>query len=400
LPKVAIFLFCFRLNITEDDSARNILSSHMAFSFTIGQNNAKSALERSLKSKQVPHAQCFIDHGGRGGLALALDCALHLLYPEIPDSLEKALQHPDLHFVYPVTTSDSVKSKPLCADYLPDWRNFLKEDLYGSLTDWLYRIGSDNKQGNIGVEETERLFKSLSLKAYLGKNKVCVLWGLERLNIQAANKLLKLIEEPPKNTYFILVVEDADALLPTIKSRCQELSLPPLRPSEIKGELMALEIDELQANEIAQNAGGNLQWAKQQVLQGEETKEVEALLIECLRCAFKAGGNKAISIELMQWANKAGQMGRPFQKAFLRYGLAFIRQALLLSYQTTPIVTFRSFNNFSLEKFAPFVHSKNAHRLIQLFEESIYSIERNANGKILFTDFCLQLTRLLNTKEA
>lgn len=372
----------------------------MAFSLTIGQNNLKSVLEQNLNSGQVPHAQCFIDPGGRGGLALALDCALRLLYAEIPDSLEKALQHPDLQFVYPVTTSNNVKSKPLCADYLPDWRSFLEEDLYGSLADWLYRIGSENKQGNIGVEETERLFKSLSLKAYLGKNKVCVFWGLERLNIQAANKLLKLIEEPPKNTYFILVIEDADALLPTIKSRCQLLSLPPLRPSDIKQALLAMQVEEIQANEISQNAGGSLQWAKQQVLQEEETKEMEALLIECLRCAFKAGGNKSISIDLMRWAIKMGQMGRPFQKSFLHYGLGFIRQALLLSYQTGTIVTYRSFNNFSLEKFAPFVHSKNANRLIDLFEESIYGIERNANGKILFTDFCLQLTRLLNTKEA
>ena len=371
----------------------------MVFSQTIGQNNTKAAVERSFKHSQVPHSQCVVDQGGRGGLALALDCAFSLLYAEIPDSMEKALQHPDLHFVYPVATSASVKNKPLCADYLPDWRSFLKEDIYGSLTDWLFRIGSDNKQGNIGVEETEQLFKSLSLKAYLGKNKVCVLWGLERLNIQAANKLLKLIEEPPKNTYFLLIVEDADALLATIKSRCQMLSLPPLRPADIKAELVAMNVDENQANEISQNAGGNLHWAKQQVLQGDETKDLEALLIECLLCAFRAGGNKSISVDLMQWANKAGQIGRPLQKAFLRYGLGFIRQALLMSYQTKPIVTYRSFNGFSLEKFAPFVHSKNAQSLIQLFEEGIYSVERNANGKILFTDFCLQLTRLLNTKE-
>lgn len=371
----------------------------MGFSNTIGQNNTKAALERSFIEGQVPHSQCFVDQGGRGGLALALDCALRLLYPEIPDSLEKALQHPDLHFVYPVTTSDSVKNKPLCADYLADWRAFLKEDLYGSITDWLFRIGSDNKQGNIGVEETEQLFKSLSLKAYLGENKVCLFWGLERLNIQAANKLLKLIEEPPKNTYFLLVVEDADNLLATIKSRCQIVSLPPLRPAEIKAALMGGDVDESQANQIAQNAGGNLHWAKQQVLQTNETKDIEGLLIECLRYAFRAGGNKSISVDLMQWANKAGQMGRPFQKAFLHYGLDFIRQALLLSYQTQAIVSYRSFNEFSLEKFAPFIHSKNAKSLIQLFEESIYSVERNANGKILFTDFCLRLTRLLNTKE-
>lgn len=371
----------------------------MSFSQTIGQNRIKSALKKSILSGEVPHSQCFVDQGGRGGLALALDCAFGLLYTEIPDSREKAMQHPDLQFVYPVSTSASVKTKPFCADYQNEWREFLKKDVYASLTDWLSVIGAENKQGNIGVEETKRLLETLSLKAYLGKNKVCVLWGLERLHIKAANKLLKLIEEPPANTYFILVVENEASLLPTLKSRCQIVRLPPLDQKDVFDALVADGLSETQAQEIAQNAEGNLNWARAQRLNEGENKEIEALLISCLRCAFRAGGNKAISLDLMRWANQMAQISRPLQKAFFSYGLYFIRQAMLLSFQSEKMVSFRSKNNFSLAKFAPFIHSKNIVALQSLFEESLSAIARNANAKILFTDFCLKLTRLLNAKE-
>jgi len=373
----------------------------MSFSLTIGQKAIKRDLLQALSLSQIPHAQCIIDHGGRGGLALALDLAFSLLYTEIPDSQEKAIQHPDLQFVYPVTTSSSVKSKPNCADYINDWRSFVDSNLYGSLYDWLAQIGSENKQGNIGVEEATQIFKRLSLKAYLGKNKVCVLWGIERLNIQAANKLLKLIEEPPQNTYFIFVVPNEETLLPTIKSRCQLIKLPPVKADEIKNHLIDKKgVDENKAQEIANRSQGDLKLAFQLLESGEDTKLLEELLIGCLRSAFLAGkGEKAVSIDLMHWSNKMATLSRPIQKSFLVYGSEFIRQALLVSYQTHPLVSFKSLTGFSLEKFAPYVHSDNITSLIKLFEESSYAIERNANAKILFSDFCVQLTRLLHQKE-
>lgn len=371
----------------------------MVFAHTIGQERIKQAIRERSERNQTPHAQCFIDNGGRGGLALALDCAFSLLYTEIPDSLTKSIQHPDLQFVYPVSTSTNVKTKPLCSDYIDQWRLFLETNVYGSLSDWLYQIGSENKQGNIGVEETELLFKSLSLKAFLGKNKVCVIWGMERLNLQAANKLLKMIEEPPKNTYFLFVIDDDEKLLPTIKSRCQTILLPPLDAISIKTALVNSGCSSNVAEEVTENAEGNFQWAKQQILDQENSTSLEAMLIDCLRCAFRASGNKSISIDLMQWANNAGQMGRPTQKAFFHFGLRFLRQAMLVSFGSQSLLAYQTMNDFSIEKFAPFVHSRNITALVALFESSLYAVERNANGKILFTDFCLQLTRLLKVKE-
>lgn len=372
----------------------------MQFSYSLGQENTKNALIAAFEKGQVPHAQCFIDQGGRGGLALALECALSLLWDEIPDSHEKAMQHPDLQWVYPVTTTENVKTKPLCKDYREEWSSFIENDLYQPLSQWLAKIGSENKQGNIGVEEADLLRKSLSLKAYLGKNKVAVLWGVERLNRDAANKLLKLIEEPPANTYFILVATDVNDLISTIRSRCQIIELPPIKPKDIEDHLLKQGCTAEEAKQITVEAEGNLAIAEGLLSSASNTKELEALLIDCLRCSFRARGNKAIGIELMQWSNRMGQMGRPLQKQFLHFGLSFIRQALLLSYQSPEMVTYLPKNDFSLEKFAPFVHSKNAAALVTLFNESIYAVERNANGKLLFADFCLSLSRLLNTKEA
>lgn len=371
----------------------------MPTTVTIGQKAIKEALFSHISIGKVPHAQCFIDSGGRGGLALALDCAFSLLYAEIPDSIEKALQHPDLQFVFPVATSESVKSKPSCADYMPAWRSFVAESVYGDLREWLNYIGAENKQGNIGVTETERLTNALSLKAYLGKNKVCILWGVEQMNLEASNKLLKLIEEPPKDTYFFFIVDDEETLLPTIRSRCQQIPLPPIPESTISEVLATKGSSAEEAERLAREAGGDLRLAME--IQQNESRgdKMEAKLIECLRCAFRAGKNKAIGIELMQWSNSMGQLGRNEQKAFLSFGLRFLRQALLLSYQTPSLMTYQSRNSFSMEKFAPYVHSQNALALVRLFEDGLFAIERNANGKILFADFCIQLTRLLNTKE-
>ena len=371
----------------------------MEFLHTLGQNRIKSLIKRGFEKNQIPHSQCFVDPGGRGGLALSLDCALHLLWDEIPDSHEKALQHPDLHYVYPVSTSANVKNKPKCSDFLEEWRLFMKEHSYGKLADWLSLIGSENKQGNIGVDEAEDLFKRLSLKAFGGKNKVCVLWGEERLNIEAANKLLKLIEEPPQQTYFIFIVEHAENLITTIRSRCQFIHLPPLDEATIKEELVRIGLDDKSATVSAASSEGSLGRAKAQLVQKEEIKATEALLIDCLRMSFRAAGNPSIGIELMLWANAMGQMGRPSQKEFLRFGLQFIRQALLTSYQTKSLVHYASMNAFSLDRFAPFVHSGNAKEIVALFENAMYAVARNGNGKIIFTDFCLGLTRLLNTKE-
>ena len=373
----------------------------------IGQESLKEKLISSLDSSQIPHSQCFIDSSGRGGLALAIAVALEILWSEkdLAPHTNKGkeasffLEHPDLHLVFPVATSASVSSKPKCSDYIKQFRSFVSQTPYGGSNDWMLSIGSENKQGNISVDEIDLLFKALNLKSFSGGAKVCVLWGVDKLNIQSANKLLKLIEEPPDKTFFIFVAANELDLLPTIKSRCQLSSLKPLRTNIIKDELVHKGCEENLAAFYAANAEGSLGRALESFQNIEQQKEYETLFVQCLRGAFKASGNKSVVIDLMSWANTIGALGRTLQKEFLLYSLHFIRQALLVSYQANSLVHFQSLTGFEIEKFAPFVHSGNAQELIELLEETCYAVDRNANGKILFSDFAMRMTRILNKKE-
>ena len=373
----------------------------------LGQEPLKEKLTSSLKSSHVPHSQCFIDSSGRGGLALAVAVALEMLWdeeslaPHINKGKEPSffLEHPDLHLVFPVATSPSVSSKPKCSDYIKQFRSFVSLTPYSGSSDWMISIGSENKQGNISVDEVDILFKALNLKSFSGGAKVCVLWGVDKLNIQSGNKLLKLIEEPPNKTFFIFVATNELDLLPTIKSRCQLLSLKPLSTDIIIEELVSKGCEENLAIFYAANAEGSLGKALESFQNIEQQREYETLFVQCLRGAFKASRNESVVIDLISWANTMGSLGRTLQKEFLLYSLHFIRQALLVSYQTSSLVHFQSLTGFKIEKFAPFVHSGNTQELIELLEETCYAVDRNANGKILFSDFALRMTRILNKEE-
>ena len=179
-----------------------ILSLGMFLNKVVGQDDLKEKLFSSLNQGQVPHSQCFIDSSGRGGLHLAIAFALELLWDskrvEMHLKEEKKasffLEHPDIHFIFPVATSASISSKPKCSDYIKQWRSFVADTPYGSSNEWMLSIGSENKQGNISVDEIDLLFKNLHLKSFSGGAKVCVLWGIDKLNVRSSNKLLKLIE--------------------------------------------------------------------------------------------------------------------------------------------------------------------------------------------------------------
>ena len=377
----------------------------MLFNQIIGQEHIKNHLQVSAENGRIPHAQLFVGKEGSGTLPMAIAYAQLLLCTSSNDANACAikcekLQHPDLHFAFPVTTNDTVKKHAVSNLFLKDWRDFIKNKPYGSLFNWLQFIGVENKQGNIGVEEIERLYKSLRLKSFLGGAKVCVIWGVEKLSIESSNKMLKLIEEPPANTFFVFVAESESDLLPTIQSRCQISSLKPIDLVAIKAALIKLGCEENLAGFYASNSEGSLGKAIESFQNIAQLKTHEELFVACLRGAFKASGNKSVVIDLMTWANTVGALGRTVQKEFLLYSLNFIRQALLVSYQTEALVNFQSLTGFHLEKFAPFVHGGNAQKLVELLEETCYAVDRNANGKILFSDFALKMTRILNQKEA
>jgi DNA polymerase-3 subunit delta' len=229
----------------------------MLFNQIIGQEHIKNHLQVSAKNGRIPHAQLFIGKEGSGTLSMAIAYAQFLLCnssnnPETCNLKCNKLQHPDLHFSFPVTTNDSVKKHPVSDLFLEDWRGFISEQPYGSLFNWLQYIGVENKQGLIGVDEAKAIVKKLQLKSYEGGFKVMIIWMAEKMNNEAANKLLKLIEEPPNKTIFLLITENEEQIINTIKSRCQALYFPNLSEQDIANSLhVHYQVSENEASKIA-----------------------------------------------------------------------------------------------------------------------------------------------------
>ena len=210
----------------------------MDFDEVLGQEHIKNYLKKSAGSGRIAHAQLFVGPEGSGTLPMALAYSGYLIKttkqatrPESKNAEEEnlsILNHPDIHFAFPVTTTPTVKKNPVSKQFLIEWRELLKTQPYGNLFDWYKLLGVENKQGLIGVHEAQEIVKSLSLKSYEGGYKVMLIWMAEKMNTECANKLLKLIEEPPNKTVFILIAEDEDQIIDTIKSRCQIIHFPPL----------------------------------------------------------------------------------------------------------------------------------------------------------------------------
>ena len=379
----------------------------MLFNQIIGQEHIKNHLQTSAKNGRIPHAQLFIGKEGSGTLPMAIAYAQFLLShfsdnPEASELKVSKLQHPDLHFAFPVTTNDSVKKHPVSNLFLQEWRDFIENHPYVSLFNWLRFIGVENKQGLIGVDEALEVVKKLQLKSYEGGFKVMIIWMAEKMNIAASNKLLKLIEEPPAKTIFLLITENEDQIINTIKSRCQALHFPVLSEQDIANALIQREqASENDALKIAHQAEGNFNKALHLLHQDSSDIVFEKWFITWIRSAFKAKGNAAVIQELVAWSETIAKTGRETQKQFLEYCLQFFRQALLLNYKSPDLVFLETQTpKFDLQNFAPFVHSENILAIEKEISEAMYHIERNGNAKIILLDLSMKLTRFLHKKEA
>lgn len=377
----------------------------MLFNQIIGQEHIKKHLQKSAENGRVPHAQLFIGKEGCGSLPMAIAYAQFLLCNFSEDAGAcnikcNKLQHPDLHFAFPVTTNDSVKKHAVSDLFLEDWRDFIATQPYGSLFNWLQHIGVENKQGLIGVDESEAVVKKLKLKSYEGGFKVMIIWMAEKMNIAAANKLLKLIEEPPQKTVFLLITENEEQIINTIKSRCQALHFPALSEQDIANALILKnQVADNQATKIAHQAEGNYNKALH-LLQNDSSDLVfEEWFIAWIRTAFRAKGNASVVQQLISWSDTIAKTGRETQKRFLDYCLQFFRQALLMNYKSDQLVFMESKSGFDLSKFAPFVHSGNILEIEKELSDAMYHIERNGNAKIILLDLSMKLTRFLHKKE-
>jgi len=381
----------------------------MLFQDILGLTHIKHHLTSSADAGRIPHAQLFIGREGSGTLGTALAYARYLLChnsqgennngDEACNIKCASFTHPDLHFVFPVATSDKVKSHPVSDHYIEEWRNFLKEQPYGNLFDWYRLIGVEKKQGQIGVDEALDISKKLSLKAYEGGYKVMIIWMAEMMNSSAANKLLKLIEEPPEKTVLLLLVEDEEKIKETIYSRCQVIHFPPLSEAVIAQALSERGLSREEAMHVAHEANGNFNKAIDLMNKDSEDLIFEKWFVQWVRSAFKAKKNKGAVHELILWSEEVARTGRETQKKFVMYCLALIRQAMLVHYGVKDLAYMQiHVDGFQLANFAPFIHEHNLLDIVNAFEEAHYHIERNGNSKIIWTDLSIQLTRLLHKK--
>ena len=382
----------------------------MLFSQILGQEYLKNHLTKSASSGRIPHAQLFVGPEGCGTLAMAIAYAQYVLCQNIDGENTNgnescnlkfnSISHPDLHFIFPTVTTEDVKTKPKSVDFMADWRQFVAENPYGGLFDWYKILGVQNKQGEIRVDDAQEILKSLSLKSYEGGYKMVIVWMAEKMNVTASNKLLKLLEEPPEKTVFILIAENEEDIIQTILSRCQVLHFSGLSEKVIADSLILKEnIEASLADKIAHQSQGN--YNKALLLLDEESEELpfEEWFVSWVRAAFRAKGNAEAIQDLILWSEQIAGLGRETQKKFLNFCIDMFRQALMLNYETKKLVYMETkVPKFQLENFAPFVNGNNINDIFKELSDAMYHIERNGNAKIILTDLSIKLTRLIHKK--
>lgn len=375
----------------------------MFFSDIPGLEPVKHTLRNSVQHNHVAHAQLFISQEGAAGLPMALAYAAYLncLQPSPTDACGQCPNcqkihkhiHPDVHYVMPVTTTKAISKEPLAHKFLPMWRQFLTEQPFGRLSEWTRFIGSENKQATISKEESRQLLKSLTLKAFEGRYKVMLVWLPELLHPTAANALLKILEEPPTGTVFLLVSAQPDQVLTTIKSRCQLLHIADFNEPEIAGYLVNnLEITEADAAQLAQLASGSLQEAIQ--LSAEVNNQLFPFFREWMRAAFRQD-----FAAFMQLAEQFQKMGRESQKIFFKYALNYFRKGIIWGIEPILIPSVNAEETDFLQKFSPFLNPENGSIIAGLLSEAHYHIERNANPKIVYIDLSMALGKQFNQKK-
>ncbi len=374
----------------------------MKFAAIIGKQSVKKNLINTVKTGRVSHAQLFHSQTGSGALALAIAYAQYILCQnkQEDDSCGscfscKQIQnfsYPDLHFVYPIVKQESKPKEPVSADYLDEWKELMSSNIYFDPMQWSTQMGAEKKLASISKFESDNIVKKLLLKSYSGFEKILIMWLPEKLNGTAANKLLKLIEEPPAKTFFILVSENTEAVLQTITSRCQKTLIPSYSPTEITAHLVSeLSVQESAAQVIATLSKGNL--AQAIALGGDSQKYQNYSLHfrDWVRYCFKADVKS-----IFKWVDESSKMDRDSSKDFLLFALNSFRDALQANLGLTDGNS-ALFNraSFSLKDFSKYTHLANIPKILELLSEASYEIERNGNPKIIYSDVSFKLANLL-----
>ena len=393
--RFSCFFFCLLSGVLLEDEYVPLI---MRFDQIYGHKSQINAFRESISLGRVPHAQLFVGPEGVGMLWVAI-AFMRSVFCQDSDSSAcdlkfDRLTHADLHFVFPIATNAKVKSKPTSALFLGDWRIFVEKNPAGTLFDWYQQIEVENKQGQIGVLDAEEITKKLSLKSYEGGWKGVIVWQADKLNDAAANKLLKLVEEPPEKTLLMFISNHEDRVLETLRSRCQLINFSLLADTDIYKALVANGASQEQAKTLSVHSNGQLSRAMH-VMNADDVP-FEEWFVSWVRTAFKAKQNKGSVVELLNWSQKIAQVGRETQKQFLLFSIDLFRQALLIQYDLDELSTYKPQNSFDLNRFAKYVHNGNIQLIISELESACIHIERNGNAKMIFSDLSLKLTRQIH----
>lgn len=371
----------------------------MFFRDVIGQDVVKRQLIHSVKSGRIAHAQLFTGGEGVGKFPLALAYARYIQCTNRQEndacgeclSCKKynTLLHPDLHFVFPIVKKGSKET--VCDDYIAQWREFVNENSYFNLDQWLSFIGAGNAQATIYAKESDEIIRKLNLKTYESDYKVMIVWLPERMNETCANKLLKVIEEPYENTVLLLVSDEPDKILNTILSRSQQIQVRSIPHEIIARELVRqYGIDEQDAVAVAHTSGGSFIKAIESIRLSEENSLFFDLFVRLMRLAY----SRKIKA-LKEWTEEVAELGRERQKKLLAYSQRMLRENFIHNL-AIPQINYlnRQEAEFS-SRFSPFITERNIYPLMEEFGKAEADIAQNANAKIVFFDLCIKVIMLL-----
>lgn len=372
-----------------------------SFKEVIGQESVKQRLKQEVQEGRIPHAQLFCGPAGAGKLPIALAYARYLCCPHrteddacgtCPSCIKwEKLVHPDVHFLFPIVNKAKSPKVSVCDDFLPQWRQQLTDSTYFNLQHWLNDIGAENKQAQIFAQESDEIIRKLSLKSSEGGYKVTLIWQAEKMNQTCANKLLKLLEEPPLNTVFLLISETPETILPTILSRTQRIHIPPIEGNSLATALqMKYGVTSGVSTAIAHIANGNLIKALETIHLNADNEMFFKLFVSLMRLSYQ----RKIK-EMKEWSEQIAGMGRERQKSFLAYCQRMIRESFIYNFHCPELNYLNTEENQFSSRFAPFVNERNVWGIMEELSEAQVHIEQNVNARMVFFDFSLKMIVLL-----
>ncbi|MDO4948760.1 MAG: DNA polymerase III subunit delta [Bacteroidales bacterium] len=370
----------------------------MFFRDIIGQTDIKHRIVDDVKRGRIAHAQLFSGSEGTGALPMAIAFARYLCceHPGDDDACGicascakfNKLVHPDLHFVFPIINTGKM---PISDDFLPQWRELTHATPYFNLSMWLQAMNAENQQALISVRESDVLLRKVSYKSSQGGYKTIIVWLPERMNVECANKLLKLLEEPPQQTVFLLVSENAEQLLPTIQSRVQRWNFHAIPENVISQSISRrFGLTETDAQHIAHQSAGN--WLS--ALQLIHTSEDRACYLKSFMSMMRLAYQRKVR-EMKLWSEDVASWGRERQKEFLSYCQHMVRNNFMSNLQEPSVVYLNAEESEFSRRFSPFVNERNVIGMMNELSYAQQHIEQNANAKMVFFDFALKMIVLL-----